>query len=93
MSVIITGGQSFSDIAAAVTISPEYGPAIAMHNGMEGQDIIGRRFRLEIPDNWMQSELAGKTINMNVTQNKPGGMPGWLPYAVGGLVLAMLLMR
>jgi len=104
MSVILTNGQSFEQIAADFTLSPEYAPAIAIQNNYEGQSITGKRFRIEIPDNWMKPEYAGKTITLPgfstgipVNQTTGGsqiitGVPNWVVYGVGGLLAVFLLM-
>lgn len=88
MSIILTGGQSFDQIAAAYTLAPEYGVAIQNYNNMQGQDITGKKFRLEIPDTWMKPEFAGKQIDL---MNTGGGMS---PLMWGGIaVLGYLLLK
>lgn len=89
MSVILTGGQSFDQIAAAYTLAPEYGVAIQNYNNMQGQDITGKKFYLNIPDTWMLPQYAGKQIDLTQTSaggvmstNGPGGVPAWV-YLVG----------
>lgn len=80
MSVLITNGQSWEQIAADFTLAAEYAPAIANQNNMEGESITGKRFRIEIPDTWMKPEYAGKSI----TLPQAGG--GLVPYG-GGVAL------
>lgn len=85
--IVITGGQSFDEIAKTLTLDAAYGPAIAAHNNMEGQDIGGKKFRLEIPDNWALTEYAGKTIKM------PDANPiNWMMWG-GVAIIAVLLMK
>jgi len=76
MSVILTNGQSFDQIAATYTLAPEYGIAIQNYNNMEGQTITGMRFRIEIPDTWMKAEYAGKQINLATAGTGAGSAPG-----------------
>lgn len=86
MSVILTGGQSFDQIAAAYTLAPEYGVAIQNYNNMQGQDITGKKFRLEIPDTWMKPQFQGKQIDL---MNTGRGMSPlmWAGVAVVGYLL------
>lgn len=102
MSVILTNGQSFDQIAAQFTLAPEYGVAIANHNNMEGQSITGKRFRIEIPDTWMKPEYAGKEITLPGTGiAKPSvtdqtiipGLPNWALYAIGAGALFLLVTK
>lgn len=85
MSVILTGGQSFDQIAAAYTLDPAYGVAIQNYNNMQGQDITGKKFRLEIPDTWMKPQFQGKQIDLMNT----GGMSPlmWAGVAAVGYLL------
>lgn len=85
MSVILTGGQTYDQIAATYTLDPAYGVAIQNYNNMQGQDITGKKFRLEIPDTWMKPEFAGKQIDLT----KTGGMSPlmWAGVAVAGYLL------
>lgn len=62
--IVITGGQSFDELADMLTIDKAYGAAIAARNNMEGADISGKKFRLTIPDNWVLAEFIGKTVTM-----------------------------
>jgi len=86
MSVILTGGQTYDQIAAAYTLAPEYGVAIQNYNNMQGQDIAGKKFRLEIPDSWMKPGFAGKQIDL---RGAAGVMSPWVwgAVAVGVLLL------
>lgn len=83
MAVILTGGQSWEQIAADYTLSAAYAPAIAIQNNMEGVPITGVKYRIEIPDAWMKPEYAGKQINL---MDVPPGAPAWVWLAMlGGL--------
>lgn len=106
MSVIITGGQSWEQIAADFTLSSAYGPALAIQNNMEDQPITGKRFRVEIPDSWMKPEYAGKSITLPGTggglpvasgQAPSGsiipGVPDWVVYGAGVLALMFLIAK
>lgn len=84
MSVILTGGQSFDELAAAFTLDPAYGVAIQNYNNMQGQDITGKKFRLEIPDTWMKPEYAGKQIDLM----NSGGMS---PLTIAALAIGAYL--
>lgn len=86
MSVIISNGQSFDQIAAEYTLSPAYGPCIAAHNNMT-DDITGKRYWVEIPDGWMKPEYAGKKITLAKTDSP--GIPTW---AIAGAVIGLLLL-
>lgn len=88
MSVILTGGQSFDQIAAAYTLAPEYGVAIQNYNNMQGQDITGKKFRLEIPDTWMKPQYQGVQINLM----QSGGAMSPLMWA-GVAVVGYLLLK
>lgn len=86
MSVILTGGQSFDQIAAAYTLDPAYGVAIQNYNNMQGQDITGKKFRLEIPDTWMKPQFQGKQIDlMNTSRGMSPLM--WAGVAMVGYLL------
>jgi len=89
MSVIITGGQSYSEIAARFTLDPAYGPAIQNYNNMQGQDITGKKFYLKIPDTWMKPEYAGKQIQLTSVS---GGM-AISPWVWAGLALLVVMTR
>lgn len=86
MSVILTGGQTFEQIAAAYTLAPEYGPGIANFNNMGGESITGKKFRIEIPDTWMKPEYAGKQIDLRGTGNGLAPMT-WIAIGVGVYLL------
>lgn len=96
MSVILTNGQSFSDIAAQYTLAVEYGPAIANYNNMTGEDIAGKKYRIEIPDTWMLPQYSGKQIDLRgtMTNGTPGGVMGvpWFIWA-GVAVAALMLVK
>jgi hypothetical protein len=64
MSVILTKGQSWDQVADMLTLDPSYGPAIANQNNMTGESITGQNYRIEIPDTWMKPEYAGKQISL-----------------------------
>ena len=89
MSVILTNGQSFADIARDYTISPAYGPGIANYNNMPDEDIIGKKFRIEIPDTWMLPQYAGKQIDLRGASGTSGGVSPliWGALAVGVVLL------
>lgn len=87
MATVITNGQSFSDVAAMVTISPEYGPAIAAENNMPGQDISGKRYWVDIPDSWMKPEYAGKKITL--PPKGKGDSIVWIALAAVGAYLLL----
>lgn len=98
MSVILTNGQSFDQIAATYTLAPEYGIAIQNYNNMESQTITGKRFRIEIPDTWMKPEYSGKQIDLAASGgglvNGPGGIipgiPNWALLAGAGALLLFM---
>lgn len=85
MSVILTGGQSYDQIAATYTLDPSYGVAIQNYNNMQGQDITGKKFRLEIPDTWMLPQYQGKQIDLRGASTVPAW--AWGALAVGVLLL------
>lgn len=88
MSVILTGGQSFDNIAEQFTLSSAYGPGIANYNNMPGEDITGKKFRIEIPDTWMKPEYAGKQISlMNTSANASVSPLVWGALAIGAFLL------
>ena len=86
MSVILTNGQSWEQLAAAYTLDPSYAPAIATQNNMPGESITGKRFRVEIPDTWMQPQFAGKQIDLTGVSS---GLPMWVWFAVAGAVVLL----
>lgn len=91
MSVVITNGQSWAEIAEMLTLSKDYAPAIAAQSNMDGEDITGKRFRLEIPDNWMKPEYSGKTITLaKAAMASPSS--NWMIYIGVGL-LAMIALK
>ena len=99
MSVIITNGQSWEQVAADFTLAPEYAAALPIQMNMEGQSITGKRYRLEVPDTWMKPEYAGKSITLpgvgltpygNAPASIVRGVPDWVLW--GGLGLAVLLL-
>jgi hypothetical protein len=108
MSVIITNGQSWEQIAADFTLDAAYAPALAIQNNMEDQSITGKRFRIEIPDGWMKPEYSGKSITLPAAGaltpyaggQLPGivsgtvipGVPNWVLWTGGGLAVLLLLM-
>lgn len=83
MSVIITNGQSWEDIARDYTLSPEYAPAIAIQNNYEGQSITGKKFWVEIPDSWMKPEFSGKEIHLPEASR--------IPWVAVGIATVLLL--
>lgn len=88
MSVILTGGQSFEQIAANYTLDPAYAPAIAIYNNMPDQNITGQKYRIEIPDTWMKPEYSGKQIDLMQGQSFGGVSPlVWGAIALGALLL------
>ena len=95
MAVIFTNGQSFDEIAALFTLSPAYGPGIAAHNNYEGQDISTGKFYVEIPDNWMKPEYAGKQITLPKKQNAAGESGGMSTTTIVAIAagLALLLLK
>lgn len=95
MTTFYTGGQSFEDIARDFTLSPEYGPAIAIHNNYEGQSITGHKYYITVPDNWMKPEYSGKTITLPDIRNSGSeliaGVPNWALFA--GAAILFLTMK
>jgi hypothetical protein len=94
MSVIITNGQSWDQIAADFTLSPDYGPAIAIQNNMQDQSITGKKFRIEIPDNWMKPDYAGKQISLPAPSSGASiipGVPNWAIMAAGVALVFLAL--
>lgn len=87
--IVITGGQSFADIAEKLTISGEYGPAIAAHNKMADSDIVGKKFRLDIPDNWVKPEYVGKQVTMPASVKSTISVP----VVAAAIVAAIFLLK
>lgn len=87
MAIVLTGGQSWDELAAQYTLSPAYGPGIANYNNMTGQSITGKKFRIEIPDTWMKPAYAGKQIDL---MNVAPGIPTWVIMALGAGLLFLV---
>jgi hypothetical protein len=89
--IVITGGQSFADVGALLTIGGAgYGPAIAVQNNMDGQDITGKKFYLTIPDEWMADPAnAGKTITLPAAAAS-SGIPWYVWAGIGLAAVAAL---
>jgi hypothetical protein len=92
--IVITGGQSFADVAKLLTIGGSaYGPAIAVQNNMDGQEIAGKKFYLTIPDEWMaDTSNAGKTVTLPDVIGSSSGFATnkWL-WVAGGIALLAVL--
>lgn len=81
MQYVTREGDTLRSIATALTLSPEYGPAIANLNSInEVPDnvVLETGLSLNIPDNWLKGSAT------------PGGIN---PVLVAGIVLAFLLLR
>ena len=95
MAVFLTNGQSFDELAALFTLSPAYGSGIAEHNNYGGQDISMGKFWVEIPDNWVKPEYAGKQITLPKKQNAAGASGGMSTTTIVAIAagLALLLLK
>ena len=94
MSVLLTNGQSWEQVAADFTLDPSYAPAIAIQNNMGDESITGKRFRIEIPNEWMKPAYAGKEISLPKAGGGNeiiSGVPNWvLGVAVAGFIFATM---
>lgn len=84
---IITGGQSFEELAELLTLDASYAPALAAQSNMAGKSITGKKFYLTIPDEWVKDEFKGKTVKMPETS---GG--GITPLVIAAGVAAVFLL-
>lgn len=87
--IVISSGQSFAELAEKLTISGEYGPAIAAHNNMVDSDIDGKKFRLDIPDNWVKPEYVGKQVTMPAVAKSAISVP----VVAAAIVAALFLLK
>lgn len=98
VTVFVTNGQSFRELATQYTLSPEYAEGIANFNNMGVDDITGKRFRVEIPTSWLKTTgEAGGTVQLppsgNAMKELVPGVPNFVTFGALGLLTVWALTR
>lgn len=100
MIVITSGTDTLRSLAAQYTLSPEYGDAIARHNGISDDMIqtpvmvpLEAGLSLEIPDNWLKppAVYSGPYGYSPVIGGAPFKSTGLL--IIMGVIAALMLTR